>query len=145
MGAVVIDIRDEKRNYCFAAFDIGTTTLAGYLLDAKDGRVSAVESRMNPQIQYGADVIMRSDYALAYGTKVLSECIQRELNDMVGCLVKQADKERTDILQVCVVGNTCMHHLFLGISPAWQPAGCWAVRFRTFGSDGSAAAAGPDG
>lgn len=114
----ILDIQDQKRDYCLAAFDLGTTTLAGFLLDAADGRVLAVESRMNPQAQYGADVIMRSDYALACGTEALTGCIRRELDDMIGSLVGRAGRERTDLLQVCVAGNTCMHHLFLGISLA---------------------------
>ncbi len=114
----ILDIRDHKRDYCFAAFDIGTTTLAGYLLDAANGKVLAVESRMNPQVQFGADVIMRADYALACKTKALTECIRRELDDMIGGLAEYAKRERTDILQICAAGNTCMHHLFLGISPA---------------------------
>ena len=114
----ILDICDEKRNFCLAAFDIGTTTLAGYLLDAANGQVLAVESRMNPQAQYGADVIMRADYALAHGTGELSGCIRRELNEMLGCLAGRAGRETADILQISVAGNTCMHHLFLGISPA---------------------------
>lgn len=114
----ILDIRAEKRAFCLAAFDIGTTTLAGYLLDASDGRVLAVESRMNPQAQYGADVIMRADHALAHGTEALSGCIRQELDAMIGCLCAQADRERTDILQICAAGNTCMHHLFLNLSPA---------------------------
>ncbi len=114
----ILDIRSERGNFCLAAFDIGTTTLAGYLLDASDGRVLAVESRMNPQAQYGADVIMRSDYALAHGTEALSSCIRQELDVMTRCLAAQADRKQTDILQICIVGNTCMHHLFLNISPA---------------------------
>ncbi len=114
----ILDLWPEKRAFCFVAFDIGTTTLAGYLLDAANGRVLAVESRMNPQAQYGADVIMRADYALAHGTEELSRCIRSEINEMIGCLSKQTGRKRTDIFQVCIVGNTCMHHLFLGISPA---------------------------
>lgn len=114
----ILDIRAQKGDFCLAAFDIGTTTLAGYLLDAESGQVLAVESRMNPQAQYGADVIMRADYALSHGTEDLSTCIRRELNEMIACLASQAKREVTDILQICVVGNTCMHHLFLGISPA---------------------------
>lgn len=114
----ILDIRSEKGRLCFIAFDIGTTTLAGYLLDAENGRVLAVDSQMNPQAQYGADVIMRSDYALAHGTEDLSECIRSELDQMIGILAGQAERRREDILQVCIVGNTCMHHLFLGISPA---------------------------
>ncbi len=114
----ILDISSEKKPFCLAAFDIGTTTLAGYLLDASCGQVLAVESRMNPQAQYGADVIMRSDYALSHGTEALSLCIRRELDEMLGCLCDRSDRKRADLLQVCVVGNTCMHHLFLGISPA---------------------------
>ena len=114
----ILDISSEREPFCLAAFDIGTTTLAGYLLDMDDGRVLAVESRLNPQAQYGADVIMRSDYALAHGTEALSLCIRRELDEMIGCLCAQAGRKRTNLLQICAAGNTCMHHLFLGISPA---------------------------
>lgn len=114
----ILDIRAEAEHICFAAFDLGTTTLAGYLIDAENGRILSVESRMNPQTQYGADVIMRSDYALTHGTDTLSQCIRSELNDMIRSLALQACVNRTDIFRICIVGNTCMHHLFLGISPA---------------------------
>ncbi|MCD8335958.1 MAG: ASKHA domain-containing protein [Lachnospiraceae bacterium] len=114
----VLDLRREPGRICFAAFDIGTTTVAGYLLDAKDGRTLAVESRLNPQVQYGADVIMRANYALEHGTEILSMCIREAVNEMLQILAKKASVCTEDIFQVSVVGNTCMHHLFLGISPA---------------------------
>ena len=100
-GRRIMELRKEVGRRCLVAFDIGTTTIAGYLLDGEDGRTLAVESRMNPQAQYGADVIMRANYALEHGTEALSMCVRK-----------------ADVFQVCVVGNTCMHHLFLGISPA---------------------------
>ena len=65
-----------KCGRCLAAFDIGTTTIAGYVLDGGDGRTLAVESRMNPQAQYGADVIMRANYGLEHGTEALSMCVR---------------------------------------------------------------------
>lgn len=114
----ILEIRKEAGRRCLAAFDIGTTTIAGYLLDGEDGRTLAVESRMNPQAQYGADVIMRANYALEYGTDALSRCIREAVNEMLGVLAGDAGIFREDIFQVCIVGNTCMHHLFLGISPA---------------------------
>lgn len=117
-GDEILDIGREEKKICFAAFDIGTTTVVGYLLDALDGQVLALKSRMNPQAQYGADVIMRANYALEYGTEPLSSCIQKAVDEMIMELAKTAGRERTDICQICVVGNTCMHHLFLGISPA---------------------------
>lgn len=114
----VLELRKEAGALCFAAFDIGTTTVVGYLMDAKSGNVLAVRSRMNPQAQYGADVIMRADYALEHEIKPLSSCIQRAVDEMLGELAGEARIQTTDIFQVCIVGNTCMHHLFLGISPA---------------------------
>ena len=47
----ILEMRKEAGRRCLAAFDIGTTTIAGYLLDGADGRTLAVESRMNPQAQ----------------------------------------------------------------------------------------------
>ena len=114
----ILEFRKEAGRRCLVAFDIGTTTIAGYLLDGEDGRTLAVESRMNPQAQYGADVIMRANYALEHGTEALSQCIREAVNEMLGVLAENAGIDRRDIFQVCIVGNTCMHHLFLGISPA---------------------------
>lgn len=117
-GRRILEMRKVAGRRCLAAFDIGTTTIAGYLLDGEDGRTMAVESRMNPQAQYGADVIMRANYALEHGAEVLSMCIREAVNEMLGILADDAGIDRRDIFQVCIVGNTCMHHLFLGISPA---------------------------
>ena len=117
-GRRILEMRKQAGRRCLAAFDIGTTTIAGYLLDSEDGRMLAVESWMNPQAQYGADVIMRANYALEHGTDVLSRCIREAVNEMLGVLAGDAGISREDIFQVCIVGNTCMHHLFLGISPA---------------------------
>ena len=114
----ILEMRKEAGRRCLAAFDIGTTTIAGYLLDGADGRTLAVESRMNPQAQYGADVIMRANYALEHGIEALSMCVRKAVNEMLGSLAEDAGIRREDVFQVCVVGNTCMHHLFLGISPA---------------------------
>ncbi|MCD7717631.1 MAG: ASKHA domain-containing protein [Lachnospiraceae bacterium] len=114
----ILDLRREAGRVCFAAFDIGTTTVVGYLLDAEDGRTLAVESCLNPQTQYGADVIMRANYALEHGTEILAACIRTAINEMLKKLARKAQISTEDIFQVSLVGNTCMHHLFLGISPA---------------------------
>ncbi|MCD8014593.1 MAG: ASKHA domain-containing protein [Lachnospiraceae bacterium] len=113
----ILDLRSEPGRVCFAAFDIGTTTVVGYLLDAQDGRTLAVESRLNPQVQFGADVIMRANYALEHRTAILSGCIRTCINELLQTLAADAGVHPADIFQISVAGNTCMHHLFLGISP----------------------------
>lgn len=113
----ILELRMEEGKVYFAAFDIGTTTVVGYLLDARDGKVLAVESCLNPQSQYGADVIMRANYALEHGTETLSRCIRQAVGGLLKKLAERASANQRDIFQVSIVGNTCMHHLFLGISP----------------------------
>lgn len=113
----ILELRREEGRRLFAAFDIGTTTVVGYLLDAADGRVLAVESCLNPQAQYGGDVIMRANYALEHGVGSLSSCIRESVNALLQRLAASAFVDARDIFEVSIVGNTCMHHLFLGISP----------------------------
>ena len=85
-------------------------------MDARTGRVLAVESSMNPQAQYGADVIMRANYALENGTENLSSCIRQTVQTILDTLAEKSGISTDCIYQTCIVGNTCMHHLFLGIS-----------------------------
>ena len=100
-----------------AAVDIGTTSVVGYLLDPVTGKKLAAESRINPQAQYGADVILRSEYALEHGTEILSICIRNCLSEILTALAESQGIQTSDIYIVSAVGNTCMHHLLLGISP----------------------------
>ena len=72
---------------------------------------------MNPQAQYGADVIMRANYALENGTENLSSCIRQTVQTILDTLAEKSGISTGCIYQTCIVGNTCMHHLFLGISP----------------------------
>lgn len=100
------------------AFDIGTTTVAGYLLDAESGAALAALSAPNPQRAYGADVISRCAYAAEHGASTLTQSVRGALNELTGELCRLAGAEPAQISAACAVGNTCMHHLFLGLSPA---------------------------
>lgn len=100
---------------CMAAVDIGTTTLAAYLLDRRDGREICTASCLNPQAAYGADVISRADYVLNHGPQELMDCIRQAVDDLIGTLTQKAGVPREAVVQVCLAGNTCMHHLFFGL------------------------------
>lgn len=105
--------------FYLVAFDIGTTTIVGYLLDGQSGEELAVSSMMNPQHQYGADVISRANYVLEHddGSEALKTVVRKALNQLIGQVCTKAGVRREEVLQVSIVGNTCMHHLFMGISP----------------------------
>lgn len=109
----------DGKPFYLMAFDIGTTTVVGYLMDGANGKVVSTKSRMNPQHQYGADVISRANYVLETedGSKVMKKAIVDCLNQLIALAVKDVGATIEDVRQVSIVGNTCMHHLFLGISP----------------------------
>lgn len=111
---------DTREALCGMAFDIGTTTLVGYLLDLNAGTRIATVSAMNPQRTYGADVISRVSHAKASpaGLEQLTRAIRDGVEQLVGQAAEAAGIRRTDIYELVFVGNTCMNHLFLGIHPA---------------------------
>ena len=108
-------ISDQPFAYYMAAFDIGTTTVAGYLLHGENGEVVCTSSRLNPQRKFGADVISRADYALTHGCKELTDCVQTAIREMIAEMAEKASCTPEDVYLVSIAGNTCMHHLFLGL------------------------------
>ena len=99
------------------AIDLGTTKIAGYLLDLSTGQALASKGAMNPQIAYGEDVISR--IALATGsikeTGRLRKLAVTAVNQLARDLCDEVGVKAQDIVEAVVVGNTAMHHLLLGL------------------------------
>lgn len=106
--------RTDLDDASFAAFDLGTTTIVCYLLDAKTGGQLAVSGMQNPQSAFGADVIARATYALESGYEPLRACVQSALNELLETVCLQAGRDKQTVVLASVVGNTVMHHLLLG-------------------------------
>ncbi len=112
----IIDIESgdtTKKIYGYAV-DIGTTKLAGYLLNLNTGQVIAADSLMNPQIPYGEDVITRLNYP---DQKKLQDAVVAGLNQILEKLKEKSGINSENIYEMTTVGNTVMHHIFLGINP----------------------------
>jgi uncharacterized 2Fe-2S/4Fe-4S cluster protein (DUF4445 family) len=108
----------DTTSRCFgAAFDIGTTTVVGSLLDLTTGREIAVGARTNPQVAFGDDVVARITHATAGGLADLQTKIIECLNDILEELTGKAGIPREAIYEVTTVGNTTMNHLLLGLDP----------------------------
>ena len=101
------------------AFDIGTTTVAGYLIDLGSGEELSAVAKTNPQIIHGDDVISRIGFAQQ--PKGSLEKLQKEivitLNEIIRETTQKAEIDKSNIYETVIVGNTCMHHLFLGLNP----------------------------
>ena len=112
-AAVTPDGRDEYVLAC----DIGTTTVVAYLLDGRTGALLARSSAINPQSQFGADVISRIEHALAGGGDELKNAIQGMLRALCADAAARAGIDPAAVSRAAIVGNTAMHHLLLGIDP----------------------------
>ena len=130
MDREIIRIRPGKAGPSYGlAVDIGTTTLAGYLCDLDTMEVVETASMMNPQIQYGEDVISRINYCYndPEGLRRVSDAVVDGLNRLIEQAVYEATRTigrpigPEDIEDVTVCGNTCMHHLLLQLDP--EPLG----------------------
>src|SRR4030042_5646118 len=117
----IIDIENGETttsNYGIA-FDIGTTTVAGYLIDLESGEELFAVAKTNPQIIHGDDVISRIGFAEQSkgGLEKLQKEIVVTLNEIIRETTQKAEIDKSNIYQTIIVGNTCMHHLFLGLNP----------------------------
>jgi uncharacterized 2Fe-2S/4Fe-4S cluster protein (DUF4445 family) len=99
------------------AVDIGTTKLAAYLMDLESGATLAARGAMNPQIAYGEDVMARIAFAMKGEDRAheLQRVVASGLNDLARELCAQAGRDSAEIVEAVLVGNTCMHHLALGL------------------------------
>lgn len=115
-GLSVQTLPDGESSYVLA-FDIGTTTVVVYLLDGHSGVLLAQESCLNPQSQFGADVISRIQYYLSGKGKALNSCIRTALEELADQVCQKAKISPSDIGAAAIAGNTAMHHLLMDIDP----------------------------
>lgn len=105
---------DQTGEIFGVAIDLGTTTVVARLIDMRDGTSWATEATLNPQTQFGDDVISRIAYAenddrFAKLHNTIIDCI----NILIGKLCENAAVETDQIYEVSAVGNTTMSHIFL--------------------------------
>lgn len=118
-GDEVISVEEgNTEEECYGvAFDVGTTTLAVYLVHLPTGTKIASHSAINPQTVFGADVVSRINFTIEKekGLETMREKVVEGLNNLLRdiCLLMGICQER--IYQAVIVGNTCMTHFFLGV------------------------------
>ncbi len=107
------------------AVDVGTTTVAAYLCDLETGKVVNTESMLNPQVPYGEDVMSRITYAMTQedGLATMRNAIIGGINELIDKITADIRANGSDgggaIVDMTVVFNTAMHHIFLGFNPVY--------------------------
>ncbi|MFH1613383.1 MAG: ASKHA domain-containing protein, partial [bacterium] len=107
-----------NKNYGFA-FDIGTTTVVGTLMNLNTGEEILTEVFLNKQTKFGANVISRINFCINQknGLMQLHQEIINTINEIIIKIAKQTKIKKENIYEMCIVGNPCMQHLFFKISP----------------------------
>ena len=119
----VIDVEagDTREQKYGMAIDLGTTTIVGTLLDLDSGEQVAEACNLNPQAAYGGDLVSRIAF-VQFDEKNLAILRARALNainDLITETCKRANVASGRIYKIVMVGNTCMHHIFLGIDVSY--------------------------
>ena len=129
IGCLTVAIRDQKEIVAIypqgkhqiigAAIDIGSTTLALYIYDLKNAKLVYESSAMNPQIRFGEDLMSRVSYVMMNkgGDKKLTTAVRTKITEMLHEACEYLEIEWGKLLEVVLVGNPIMHHIFFGISP----------------------------
>src|SRR3989475_8089515 len=106
---------------CFGvAFDVGTTTLVGTLMNLRTGMAAAVSSTLNGQAPFGADVISRISHGMN-GPEAIHElqlAVISTMNSVLAELYRDAGISPMQTYEAVVVGNVTMLHLLLGVDPS---------------------------
>ncbi len=114
------------------AIDIGTTSVVTTLLELQSGEQLASVSSLNPQAAFGGDLMSRIAFCQGNPANLrqLQSRIIGLLNQHVEQIVKDSGVLAKWIYKVVVVGNTCMHHIALGIDPSYLGLAPYAAVMR---------------
>ncbi|MBT4491362.1 MAG: 2Fe-2S iron-sulfur cluster binding domain-containing protein, partial [Rhodospirillaceae bacterium] len=99
--------------------DIGSTTVAAQLCHLGSGEILSEAGMMNPQIRFGEDVMSRVSHIMMNpgSGRELTAIIRGALSELARDCAGQAGVSARDIVEMTVVGNPIMHHIFLGLDP----------------------------
>ncbi|MCJ7665280.1 MAG: ASKHA domain-containing protein [Actinobacteria bacterium] len=112
-----IEAGDKTESSFGLAIDLGTTKIAIFLVDLVTGKTIDSRGIMNPQISFGEDVMSRLNLALqeAESPEKIKSVVVDRIREITGELCSKNNISSSEILEMVLVGNTAMHHLFLGL------------------------------
>ncbi|HKV87484.1 MAG TPA: ASKHA domain-containing protein, partial [Candidatus Dormibacteraeota bacterium] len=111
----------DTTGVCYGvAFDVGTTTLVGTLMNLSTGMAAAVGSALNGQAPFGADVISRISHGMNGQEEIreLQQAVVGTMNSVLKQLYREAGVSPAQTYEAVVVGNATMLHLLLGVDPS---------------------------
>ena len=117
---VAVEPGDTTGECYGVAFDVGTTTLVGTLMNLRTGMAASVLSTLNGQAPFGADVISRISHGMN-GPEAIAElqhAVVATMNEILAALYRETGVAPARTYEAVVVGNVTMLHLLLGVDPS---------------------------
>jgi len=117
---IALEPGDTSERCYGLAVDVGTTKIAGFLMDLGSGEVVCVAARMNPQIPFGEDIMSRVTHVMMEGWDAVNElqgAVISGVNEIIEECCEKANVKNEEIYELNFVGNTVMQLLFLGVWP----------------------------
>jgi uncharacterized 2Fe-2S/4Fe-4S cluster protein (DUF4445 family) len=116
---VALEPGDTSARSFGVAFDLGTTTVVGMLINLANGAPVAVRSVLNSQASFGADVIARISHVMMNDTGLdeLADRITGSINEVLAGLLAEGGVQPEEVYEMVVAGNATMTHLLLGVTP----------------------------
>lgn len=113
----VIGVAPKDSRCLGLAVDLGTTNVAGFLVDLETGARLASLGIENPQVTFGADLISRVNHAIRdpEGAEELRREALAAVATLANDMCKAISARPEDIADIAICGNTAMHHLLLGL------------------------------
>ncbi len=108
----IIDIESDGEDRVYGlAVDVGTTTIAVYLLNLLTGEVVTFDSLLNPQIRYGEDLMSRVIHCIEneHGLEDLQKSVIDAINESIEKICREVGISKRHIYEMVAVGNSAMH------------------------------------
>src|SRR6202049_3472458 len=117
---VAVEAGDTTGDCYGVAFDVGTTTLVGTLMNLRTGMAASVLSTLNGQAPVGADVISRLSHGMKGPQPIigLQAAVVSTMNGIMSALYAETGVSPERTYEAVVVGNATMLHLLFGIDPS---------------------------
>ncbi len=120
---IAVEPGDTTQSRYGIAFDLGTTTVVATLLDLSTGAPVAVDSMLNKQQPFGADVITRISATMMDSGALdkLRDLARETLAELAAAVCAAGNVDPRHVYEIAVAGNATMTHIALGIDP--EPLG----------------------
>lgn len=120
---VAVEPGDTTGRMYALAFDLGTTTVVATLLDLVTGAPVAVQSMLNKQQPFGADVITRISTVMTQPGALdqLRDLAHETLAELSTQVLEEGGVAPHEVYEIALAGNATMTHIALGVDP--EPLG----------------------